>query len=47
LEAERADVHHAVIRVHFQFHRAGRVKYVRSPFEWLNSVDLDRFLGAF
>jgi hypothetical protein len=46
LEAEREAVRHAVIQVSFQFHRAGRVKYVRSPFEWLNGVDLDRFLGA-
>lgn len=47
LEVERATTRHALLVVHFQFHREGRITYVRSPFDWLNTVDLDRFLAAF
>lgn len=37
----------AVLDVAFRFPERDRVVYVSSPFEWLNSVDLDRFLGDF
>ena len=46
-EVERESVRWAVVRVGFQFHREGKLRYVRSPFEWLNSVELGRFLAGF
>ncbi|MSP93435.1 MAG: DUF4349 domain-containing protein [Myxococcales bacterium] len=46
-EVERESVRWAVVRTAFQFHREGRLRYVRSPFEWLNSVELGRFLAGF
>jgi hypothetical protein len=36
-----------VIHVSFQFKPRERITRVSSPFEWLNSVDLDRFLTEF
>lgn len=47
LDVEQASVRHARLVVQFQFHREGRIKYVQSPFEWLNRVDLGRFLSEF
>ncbi len=47
LSAETAATHFAYLAVRFDYHRQGRVTYVRSPFEWLNTVDLDQFLGGF
>jgi hypothetical protein len=37
----------AVLDISFQFHRKERIERTHSPFEWLNSVDLDQFLGGF
>jgi hypothetical protein len=37
----------ATIEVAFRFRRRDRIVYVNSPFQWLNSVDLDRFLAEF
>ena len=37
----------AVLTVHLSFHTTDKVRYVHSPFKWLNSVDLNRFLGDF
>jgi len=37
----------AVVDIAFQFHERDRIVYVSSPFEWLNSVSLDRFLEEF
>jgi hypothetical protein len=36
-----------VINVRFQFKPRDRITRVASPFEWLNTVDLDRFLTEF
>lgn len=47
LTVERSSVQHARVVARFDFHREGRITYVRSPFEWLNTVDLDRFLAEF
>ena len=47
LEVERASTRHALLVARFEFHRQGRITYVRSPFDWLNTVDLDRFLSEF
>ena len=47
LEVERAGVRHAQIVIGFDFHREGRISYVHSPFEWLNTADLGRFLNTF
>lgn len=47
LEVERASVRHARLVVSFQFNRQSRITYVQSPFDWLNTVDLDRFLQEF
>ncbi|MFO8073739.1 MAG: DUF4349 domain-containing protein [Polyangia bacterium] len=37
----------AVLDVSFSFRKRDRVVYVHSPFEWINTVDLDLFLGGF
>ena len=37
----------AVIEISFRFKQRDRIIYVHSPFEWLNSVNLDRFLEEF
>ena len=35
------------VMVSFQYHQRQRITYVRSPFQWLNTLDIDRFLGDF
>jgi len=37
----------AKIDLDFSFRKRDRIVYVSSPFEWLNTVDLDRFLVEF
>jgi len=37
----------AVVNISFQFRERDRLVYVSSPFDWLNSVGLDRFLEEF
>jgi hypothetical protein len=37
----------AIVDISFQFHERDKIVYVSSPFEWLNSVSLDRFLEEF
>jgi len=37
----------ARVDVSFQFKQRDRIIYVNSPFEWLNTVNLDRFLEEF
>jgi len=37
----------ATVEVAFRFRKRDKVVYVHSPFQWLNSVDLDRFLTEF
>ncbi len=37
----------AVLDVSFNFRQRDRVVYVHSPFEWINTVNLDLFLGGF
>jgi hypothetical protein len=47
LRVERDRTRWAQVQVDFQFQSRDRVVYVDSPFEWLNTVDLDRFLSEF
>ena len=47
LEVEETNVRNAAVRVTFQFHQERRMDQVVSPFEWLNTLDLEQFLGAF
>lgn len=47
LRVERARARHAVVDISFQFRQRQRIVYVRSPFEWLNSVDLGQFDARF
>lgn len=47
LRVERARAQHAVIDVSFEFRERERIVYVRSPFDWLNSVDLGQFDARF
>jgi hypothetical protein len=47
LRVERERTRWALVTVAFQFRERDRIVYVRSPFQWLNSVDLNRFLGEF
>jgi hypothetical protein len=37
----------AFVEISFRFKQRDRLIYVHSPFEWLNTVNLDRFLGEF
>ncbi len=37
----------AMVEVSFEFKQRDRIIYINSPFEWLNSVNMDRFLGDF
>lgn len=47
LRVERERARWAVVDIAFQFRERGRIVYVRSPFVWLNTVDLGRFLSEF
>lgn len=47
LRVERERARHAVVSVSFRFPKRDRLVSVESPFEWLNGVDLDRFLQEF
>jgi hypothetical protein len=47
LEVEEANVRNAAIRVTFQFHQERHVDQVVSPFAWLNTLDLEQFMGNF
>ncbi len=47
LRVERARARHAVVDVSFDFRQRQRIVYVRSPFDWLNSVDLGQFDARF
>lgn len=47
LAVERERARFAVLSISFNYQRQGRISYVRSPFDWLNSVDLNRFLREF
>ena len=37
----------AVVEISFRFRERDKIIYVHSPFEWLNTVNLDEFLGEF
>jgi hypothetical protein len=37
----------ALVEISFRFKQRDRLIYVQSPFDWLNTVNLDRFLGEF
>lgn len=47
LRVERSRAAHAVVDVAFEFRERERIVYVRSPFEWLNTVDLEQFDARF
>lgn len=47
LRVEQERARWAVVNVSFRFRERDRIVYVRSPFDWLNSVDLDRFVREF
>lgn len=47
LEMEEQSVRNAVVRVSFQYRREARIDEVRSPFDWLNTVDVERFMRDF
>ncbi len=47
LRVQQDQARWATLQISFRYRKRGRVKYVRSPFKWLNSVDLDRFLRSF
>ncbi len=47
LRVARERARWAVVTVQFNFQRQDKITYVRSPFGWLNTVDLDRFLRDF
>lgn len=47
LRVERSRAQHAVIDISFEFRERERIVYVRSPFDWLNSVDLGQFDARF
>jgi hypothetical protein len=47
LRVARERARFAVVDIAFQFKKRDRIIYVHSPFDWLNSVKLDRFLEDF
>lgn len=47
LNVAQANVRQGHVQVSFQFHPRQRITYVRSPFEWINTLDLDRFDNDF
>jgi hypothetical protein len=47
LRVARERARFAVVDIAFQFKKRDRIIYVHSPFDWLNSVTLDRFLEEF
>ena len=47
LRVERDRSRWALVQVDFQFQARDRLVYVDSPFEWLNTLDLARFLADF
>lgn len=47
LRVRREQARWAVVEVAFQYHKREQVIYVHSPFDWLNTVDLDRFRSEF
>lgn len=47
LQVQRDQSTWASLQISFRYQKRGRVTYVKSPFKWLNTVDLDRFLRSF
>ncbi len=47
LRVERDRTRWATVDVSFRFRERERVRYVHSPFTWLNSVDVDAFVARF
>jgi hypothetical protein len=47
LRVARERARFAVVDISFQFKKRDRIIYVHSPFDWLNTVNLDRFLEDF
>jgi hypothetical protein len=47
LRVQRERARWARIDVAFNFRQRDRLVYVASPFEWINTVDLQRFVGDF
>lgn len=47
LNVAAASVQSARVMVSFQYHQRQRITYVNSPFQWLNRLDINRFLADF
>lgn len=47
LNVATASVQSARVMVSFQYHQRQRITYVNSPFQWLNRLDINRFLADF
>lgn len=47
LRVERDRARWATVDVSFRYRERERVRYVRSPFGWLNTVDLEAFIARF
>ncbi len=47
LRVERERARFASVAISFNYQRRGRISYVHSPFSWLNTVDINRFLREF
>ncbi len=47
LRVERERARFATLAISFNYQRRGRISYVHSPFSWLNTVDINRFLREF
>ncbi len=47
LRVLRSRASHAAVNIRFNYHQRKKLIYVRSPFQWLNSVGLDRFISEF
>lgn len=47
LRLAREQVNWSVINIDFRFRQRNNIVYVQSPFSWLNSVDLNRFVEEF
>lgn len=47
LNVAESNARMAHVQVSFQYHQKQRITYVRSPFEWLNTLDIDRFVAEY
>ena len=47
LQVQRDRATWASLQINFRYRKTGRITYVKSPFSWLNSVDINTFLRSF